>query len=127
MKWIIVVTLALAASPAAACIRMPGMMGSAMNQIESELRYLVCLHNEQQTELGRQAREIQQLRQFITAKDTQIMLLEHRINRIASSVATLPPPLLPVEKTPEEQRQLDETMNELRDILTKTGTLQPSK
>jgi len=69
------------AQPAFACMR--NAVGfSQIDKINNEFDYLICLHNEQNDALNRQANVIRSLAQAIDSKDTQIILMQQQLDRL---------------------------------------------
>ncbi|MVA33625.1 hypothetical protein [Agrobacterium vitis] len=117
---VLVLGLLIAWEANATCIRMPG--GSFEDVINSEFRYLICLHNEQNDLFRSQADAMQLLENEIAQKETKIDLLEDKIGRLENRILVLEgadPPLAraPIKRTPEQQREFDESFAAMRRII----------
>lgn len=120
MRNLVIALTMLTATDATACIRNP-LAYSFEDKITNEFAYLICLHNEQNDALRRQADVIEDLAREITQKDTAIRMLENDMSRLKARVQILEVPTAitntPAPKSPEEQRQIGETMKEIQSII----------
>lgn len=120
MKRILVVAIAVGmAGEASACMR--SVIGySFEDQVDNELKYLICLHNEQNDALRRQASVIRDLANEIDNKETSIQLLERKVDQLVDRVLVLEltrTPLAPPARSPEEGAELDRTLGQIEGIV----------
>ncbi len=120
MNRILVVAIAVSmAGEASACMR--SVIGySFEDQVDNELKYLICLHNEQNDALRRQASVIRDLANEIDSKETSIQLLEQKVDQLVDRVmlleiATSPAP--PVKRTAEDQAEIDKSLQGIEQLV----------
>jgi hypothetical protein len=123
MRAILVAFLALVASDAAACIRNPAAR-TYQEKLEVELNYLFCLHNEQSEAINDLARQLDKANTVAFQEDTVVQMLQMQVDALKTKVSALemrqriadaPPP--PIKRTPEEEAELQRSLDGIAKIM----------